>query len=54
MPETYEPGERAPQSGEIRCTQHEDVIDEISVGETFPPCMHWSEHDRQECSWEYI
>jgi len=54
MAETYKPGQRAPKTGEIKCTQHGDVRDHISVGETFPPCMHWGEHNRKECSWEYV
>lgn len=54
MGETFKPGEAVPKTGEVQCTQHPSVKDNVTAGEHFPPCMHWSEHDRKECTWEYV
>ena len=54
MSDTYKPGDKVPKSGEVKCTQHPEVTDNVSVGETFSPCMHWGEHDRKDCTWEYV
>lgn len=54
MAATYKPGDEVPATGEVKCTQHEDVRDRVTAGETFSPCMHWSEHDRVGCTWEYV
>ncbi len=54
MAETYKPGELVPKTGEVQCTQHTGTKDIVTAGEHFAPCMHWGEHDRTECTWEYV
>jgi hypothetical protein len=54
MRDTYKPGEAVPRTGEVKCTQHPDVHDTVEAGETFPPGMDWGEHDRKDCTWEYV
>lgn len=53
MSDTYKPGDTVPRTGEVKCTQHPEVADNVTEGETFAPCMHWGEHDRKDCTWEY-
>lgn len=52
--ETYKPGDTVPKDGEVQCTQHHNTKDTVEAGTTFAPCMHWGEHDRTECTWEYV
>lgn len=54
MSDTYKPGDIAPKTGQVKCTQHHDVTDNVVAGREFPPCMHWHEHDRKDCTWEYV
>jgi hypothetical protein len=54
MSQTYRPGDTVPTTGEVKCTQHPGVRDKVTAGETFAPCMHWGEHDRRSCTWEYV
>jgi len=52
--ETYKPGDTVPKTGKVQCTQHHNTKDDVKAGETFAPCMHWKEHDRTGCTWEYV
>jgi len=54
MAQTYKPGQLVPKTGEVKCTEHESIRDKVRAGDTFAPCMHWFEHSRKECSWEYV
>jgi len=54
MAETYEPGEVDPRTGEVQCTRHPEVTDKVQAGDHFAPCMHWGEHDRKDCMWQYV
>ena len=37
MAETYKPGDAVPRTGEVKCTQHPDVTDDVTAGEQFIP-----------------
>ncbi len=54
MAQTYKPGDRVPKTGAVKCTQHAGTRDKVNADDTFAPCMHWGEHDRKECTWEYV
>ncbi len=54
MAVTYKPGDKVPKTGEVKCTQHPEVTDNVVAGSEFAPCMHWGEHDRKNCTWEYV
>lgn len=54
MAVTYKPGETVPRTGEVQCTQHPEVKDKVQQGDTFAPCVHWGEHGRTDCTWEYV
>jgi hypothetical protein len=54
MADTYKPGDTVPKTGKVQCTQHNNTKDHVQAGTTFAPCMHWSEHDRTSCTWEYV
>jgi hypothetical protein len=51
---TYKPGDTVPRTGEVQCTQHNNTQDNVKEGTKFAPCMHWGDHDRKECTWQYI
>jgi hypothetical protein len=51
---TYKPGDTVQKTGEVQCTQHQNTKDKVVAGSIFAPCMHWSEHDRTGCTWEYV
>jgi hypothetical protein len=54
MSQTYKPGDTVPKSGKVKCTQHPEVRDNVTAGKKFPACMHWGEHNRKNCTWEYV
>ncbi len=54
MANTYKPGEKAPQTGKIECSQYHGTQDHIKAGETFPPCDHWRDHHPKGCTWQYV
>jgi hypothetical protein len=54
MAATYKPGDTVPKTGEVQCAQYNGTKDKVVAGSKFAPCMHWSEHDRKECTWEYV
>ncbi len=54
MAQTFKPGDRVPKTGEVKCTQHRGTRDKVKAGDKFAACMHWGEHDRKECTWEYV
>ena len=51
---TYKPGDTVPRDGEVKCTQHPSVKDEVKAGTTLAPCDHWGERGRKDCTWEYV
>jgi hypothetical protein len=51
---TYKPGEIVPKTGTVECLEHTGTQDHVVAGEKFAPCMHWHEHDRKDCVWQYI
>lgn len=51
---SYKPGAEAPYTGTIQCVEHPETQDHIDAGETLPPCAHWGDKDRKNCSWQYI
>lgn len=54
MAVTYRPGDTVPHTGRVECLQHPGTQDNVVAGTKFAPCMHWGEHDRKDCSWQYI
>lgn len=54
MAATYKPGDVVPKTGKVECTQHHNTQDNVVAGTHFAPCMHWHEHDRKHCTWQYI
>jgi hypothetical protein len=54
MATTYKPGDKVPETGTVKCTQHSSVRSNVKAGTTFPPCDHWGEHGRKNCTWEYV
>jgi hypothetical protein len=54
MATTYKPGDIVPRTGEVECTQRNGVKDKVKEGDTFAPCMHWTEHDSKGCTWQYV
>lgn len=53
LAQTYKPGDTVPKTGTVECTQHSKVKDHVKEGRTFAPCMHWGQHDRKDCTWQY-
>jgi hypothetical protein len=51
---TYRPGEIAPKTGTVKCTQHPSVRDKVKAGTKFAPCDHWGEHGQKNCTWQYV
>jgi hypothetical protein len=54
MADTYKPGEKVPRDGTVECTQHPGTVDQVKAGTTFPPCDHWGDHNRKDCTWQYV
>jgi hypothetical protein len=54
MATQYKPGEKAPKTGTVECTQYHGTRKHITAGETFPPCDNWGEHHPKQCTWEYV
>lgn len=54
MATTYSPGQVVPKTGDVECTQHNNTKDHVIVGTRFAPCMHWGDHDREHCTWQYV
>jgi len=53
-PLTHKPGEIVPRDGTVQCTQHPETRDQVKKGTRFAPCDHWGDHDRKDCTWQYI
>ena len=54
MPTTYKPGETAPKTGNVMCTQYNGTRDHIVEGTKFAPCDHYGDHHGTGCTWQYI
>jgi len=54
LADTYKPGDTVPRDGTVACTQHPETRDDVKAGTTFAPCAHWGDHDRKDCTWQYV
>jgi hypothetical protein len=54
MATTYKPGEIAPQSGTVQCSQHPAIKDKVEAGKKFPPADHWGQSGNPGCTWQYV
>ncbi|HEY1680397.1 MAG TPA: hypothetical protein VGF98_02010 [Candidatus Tumulicola sp.] len=54
MAVTYKPGDIVPQDGQVKCTQHPEIEDNVTGGTRFAPCHHFGEEaSAKGCTWQY-